>query len=83
MVEKGLMGGIAINFHIALNLQYKTNLNICCVVEQNITVVWLSKVNPQKVCTSQFMLIQENTIWKLFQTNFKIVLCFTTFIHFL
>ena len=77
------MGGIAINSHIALNLQYKTNLNICCVVEQNITVVWLSKVNPQKVCTCQFMLIQENTIWKLFQTNFKIVLCFTTFRHFL
>ena len=28
------MGGIAINSHIALNLQ--THLNICCVVEQNI-----------------------------------------------
>ena len=76
------MDGIAINSHIALNLQYKTYLNICCVVEQNITVVWLSKVNPQKVCTSQFMLIQENTSWKIFQTNFKIVLCFTTFRHF-
>ena len=30
------MGGIAINSHIALNLQYKTHLNICYVVEQNI-----------------------------------------------
>ena len=67
------MGEIAINSHIALNLHYKTHLNICCVVEQNITVVWLSKVNPQKVCTSQFMLIQENTSWKIFQTNFRIV----------
>ena len=38
------MGGIAINSHIALNLQYKTHLNICCVAKQNITVVWLSKV---------------------------------------
>ena len=30
------MDGIAINSHIALNLQYKTHLNICCVVEHNI-----------------------------------------------
>ena len=34
------------------------------------------------ICTSQFMLIQEKTSWKIFQTNFRIVLCFTTFIHF-
>ena len=79
------MGGIPINSHIALNLQYKTHLNICCVVEQNMFL--LSKVNPQKVCTSQFMLIiistlTENTSWKIFQTNFRIVLCFTTFRHY-
>ena len=51
------MGGIAINSHIALNLQYKTHLNICCVVEQ-ISIVWLSTVNPQNVCKYQFMLIE-------------------------
>ena len=75
------MDGIAINSHIALNLQYKTHLNICCVVKHlNTSVLW--KVNPQKVCTSQFVLIQENTSWKIFQTNFRIVLCFSTFRHF-
>ena len=30
------MDGIAINSHLALNLQYTTHLNIYCVVEQNI-----------------------------------------------
>ena len=73
------MGGIAINSHIALNLQYKTHLNICCVVEQNIKFCCLVK---QSKSSAQFMLIQENTSWKIFQTNFRIVLCFTTFRHF-
>ena len=38
------MGGIAINFHIALTLQYKTHLNICFVVEQNIYCLFISKL---------------------------------------
>ena len=41
------MGGIAINSHIALNLQYKTHLNICSVVEQNIYCLVKQSKSPE------------------------------------
>ena len=47
------MDGIAINSHIAQI--YKTQLNICCVVEQNIYCLVKQIISPESMHVSDYV----------------------------